>query len=258
MKSLLSLWICCCVWVLNAPLAAETPGSPTLTVGGDVWCPVNCDSEDARPGIGIDLAKRVFEPLGYEIRYIVIPWSRALEEVRAGRIDAVVGASHNDDPLLIFPSHAIAMLHDDIFVTADSDITFKTMESLQGKRLGIIKDYGYSKPVQSFIDANRRIPDAIQEVGGMQALEQNIRKLLAGRIDAVIENGPIMDYRLGRMGLSGALKPIGSIPQGGLYLAFSPALEASKGRAAAYDKAVEALKQQGELEALYAPYGMKP
>src|SRR5688572_5357943 len=85
---------------LFAACFSQAGWAKTLTIGADIWCPINCDPQDEKQGIGIDLARKIFEPYGYEIRYVVIPWSRALEEVRAGKLDAVVGATHADDESL--------------------------------------------------------------------------------------------------------------------------------------------------------------
>lgn len=250
--------LCACLWLTVHAGVALAEGK-TLVIAADVWCPINCDPKVAnQEGIGIDLARRVFEPLGYRIKYVIMPWSRALEEVRAGKIDAVIGATVKDDPSLVFPKHSVQEAFDDFYVLADNPLVFKNMESLKGQRLGVIQDYGYSDEVVKFVVKQRNVPDAIQEVSGDRALEQNIKKLLAKRIDVVVENRPVMEYRLKRLGLEKEVRRIGSIPQGSIYLAFSPALESSKWRAAEYDRGIDRLKQQKALKPLYAAYEMKP
>jgi polar amino acid transport system substrate-binding protein len=237
---------------------SSAAASETLTIAADAWCPVNCAAIDPHVGIGIDLARRVFEPLGYEVRYVIMSWSRALEEVRAGRVDAVVGANHSDDPTLLLPQTPILHITDDFYVRRDSALIFSGFESLKGQRLGVIHDYGYALQLKVFLAAHRRTPAMVQEVSGNDALRQNIRKLLAGRIDVLVESGPVMDYTLRRQGLTEKIKHIGGVLQGDVYLAFSPAHPDSKRRAAAYDRGIAELRKTGALSALYGVYGLQP
>jgi len=135
---------------------------------------------------------------------------------------------------------------------------FKGVESLQGKRIGIIRDYGYGDEVNALVAMNKKTPGGVQVVSGDDALEQNIKKLLAGRIDVVVEIGQVMDYKLKTMGLADKIVPVGSVREEYVYLAFSPALPQSRKLAQQFDLGMAGLKKSGSLSALYAPYGIKP
>ncbi len=240
----------------SAPSAAGEDSQKVLTIAADIWCPINC-APDAKPeGIGIDLARQVFEPLGYEIRYVVMSWSRALEEVRAGRVDAVIGANKMDDPTLIFPKRPVYHIMDDFYVLAENPLVFETIESLAGQRIGVIHEYGYDEKTMRYLDKMRKIPDMVQEVGGDDALEQNIRKLLARHIDVVVETRAVMDYKLLQMKLEKKIRRVGSVPQGNVYLAFSPALSRSRDLARQFDRGVVRLQAEGTLAAMYKSYGL--
>lgn len=227
----------------------------TLTIAADSWCPLNCDpAVDGVEGVGVDLARKIFEPLGYKVDYIIMPWARALEESRQGRIDAVVGANEGDDPTLVYPREGIFFINDGIYVLESSPLEFSDMDSLNGYRLGVIKDYGYSEKVQNYMAAHRNIPGAVQEVAGETALEQNIKKLLAGRIDALVDSAAVVSYTLGKMGIEEKVRNIGLVPQGEVYLGFSPARPDAGRLAAEFDKGIENLRSTGELQNMYAPY----
>lgn len=238
------------------PHATAADPAKTITIAADIWCPINCAPDGPELGVGIDVAKKIFEPLGYTVNYVIEPWARAMDDVRSGKVDAVVGANETDDPSLKFPQHSISQITDTFYTRKDSLIEFKGMYSLIGKRVGVITDYGYNDKIKNFIEENRHIPGAIQEVGGEDALPQNIKKLLAGRVDIVIESRIVMDYALKRMKLEGEIKQIGSIPQGAVYVAFSPALPESKERARIYDQGYTKLKASGALREIYAHYGI--
>lgn len=245
--------------LVASPARATHHGGPlTITIAADIWCPINCDPSGERMGFGVDLTKRIFEPLGYTVHYVVMPWARALSEVRAGDIDAVVGANYSDDKNLIFPETPLAPVADDFYALKDSGIVFDGIDSLRGLRIGVIHSYGYSDDTNKLLSAGRMTPGVIQEVSGEKALNQNIKKLLTRRIDVMVENGIIMQEKLRLEGLQDKIVRIGSIPQGGTYLAFSSALPYSRNLSKKFDDGVKRLRSTGELSALYAQYGMTP
>lgn len=237
---------------------AEGPPPRALTIAADEWCPINCRPGQERQGIGVDLAKAIFEPLGYRVEYVIMPWARALEEARQGRVDAVVGANTADDPSLIFPDSFVLEITDDFYALQGRSIAFSGVESLKGLRVGYIKDYGYGKEINAFLERQRGTPGSVQEVSGEDALEQNIRKLMAGRIDVVLESSAVMDYTLKEKNLADKVKRIGGLPQGHVFVAFSPRVAASKERSRQFDAGMRRLEASGELRALYGLYGLQP
>lgn len=245
-------------WVA-APLWAQgTPPKPILTIAADEWCPINCNPDDKQLGVGIDLARQVFEPLGYQIKYVVMPWTEALEQVHAGKVDAVVGANYEEGPELVFPSEPIYKVGDDFYVLKGSSWRYQGPYTLSGRRVGVIEGYGYDDITQKFIETNKNIPGAVQFEHGSNALQANIGKLIAGKIDVVVESRPVMDYTLHIMGMEDKIIWAGGISQEAVYLAFSPALPQSKLRAQQYDAAIKALKAAGKLGVFYKAYGLKP
>jgi polar amino acid transport system substrate-binding protein len=246
------------LWLLFLPCLTAAAQEKTLTIAADEWCPINCRPDSAQPGIGIELAKKIFEPLGYRINYIIVPWSRALEDIHAGHVDALVGAGRSDDAGLVFPTHPIYNMTDDFYALDDNAWQYNGAQSLLGHRIGVIKGYGYVPELQSYIAEHRKTPSAVQEVAGDDALLQNIRKLAAHRIDIIIESKPIMDYTLRQQQLSGKITWRGGIRQDPVFVAFSPVLSESPALAQAYDAGIERLRAAQQLQALYAAYGLEP
>lgn len=235
---------------------AEEP-KKTLTIAADEWCPINCAPDKEPFGIGIDLAKTIFEPLGYEVKYVTMPWTRALEEVRKGNVDAVVGANTTDDPTLIFPKSPLYFMTDDFYALKGHNISFKGIDSLKSYKVGTIKGYGYSGDLANFIKAQSSVSGAIQEVSGDDAGLQNIRKLQAKRIDVMVESGPVMSYRLKQMNLGEQIVHVGSLPQDNIYIGFSQAKAESKQRAQQFDDGMAKLRKDNKLSGIYAPYNLE-
>lgn len=231
---------------------------PVLTIAADEWCPINCDPSSRQPGIGIDLVKKIFEPLGYGINYIVQPWTQALADSRAGRIDMVVGANTVDDPSLIFPRHYLYNMSDDFYVLKGNPWRYQGPYTLRGKRIGVIEGYGYGEVVQKFITDNKNVIGIVQLVGGDNAVTENINKLMGGKIDVVVESKPVMSYTLQRLHMEDKVEWAGSVASAPVFVAFSPAKPNSRALAAQYDAGIARLKATGELDKIYGAYNLQP
>lgn len=254
-----SLRLCLIAFGVSLPVhqAMAQEMTKTLTIEADEWCPINCEANGNPRGIGIDLAKKVFEPLGYRINYVVVPWTQALKDVRAGLADAAVGANSTDDPKLIFPQEAITHISDDFYVLKGNPWRYQGEYSLKDKRLGVIADYGYTDVIKKYVDAHKAERGTVTFATGNEALKNNINNLLAGRIDVFVDSRIVVEYWIQKLNLNDKLQIAGSIPQDRVYLAFSPANAASRALAKQYDDGVRKLRQTGELDKLYKAYGVQ-
>lgn len=241
-----------------SPATPSVAPAKTITIAADEWCPINCTPNSGTEGIGIDLARAVFESQGYRVNYVTMPWARALEEVRKGTIDAAVGANTSDDPTLVFPQSPLYTVDDGYYVKKDAKINFSGVDSLEKYRLGVIQDYGYSDELQKLLEKQKRKEGMVQETSGEDALQQNIRKLQAGRIDVLVESNVVMGYTLRNLKLESEIVPVGYTKQGFVYLAFSPARTESKALVALYDAGVTKLRKEKKLGEMYLRYNLKP
>jgi polar amino acid transport system substrate-binding protein len=260
MKQFLLLLVTFLVFSQNAhAIYVDRSGSKrTLTIAADLWCPVNCDPYSAKPGVAVELASRAFANMGMDIRYVVMPWAEALEKVRSGKIDAIIGASRHDDPSLIFPAQAITQISDDFYVSKGDVWRFQGIYTLKNKKVGVVQGYGYGEVITNFITENKGKPGAVQFASGQDALKMNIEKLNARKIDVLVESRLVMDYTIQEKRLNKELVWAGGVQQGKVYLAFSPAIHESASLAVGYDKAIQALRESGELEKIYKRYNLRP
>lgn len=224
-----------------------------IVIEADEWCPINC-SAGPQPGVGIELAKRIFEPMGYMVVYKVVPWITALSDARSGKADAVVGANRNDDRNLVFPDNALFDMTDDFYVRKGNPWRYQGVHTLKDKRIGIISGYGYGEVVTSFLSGGSGIQ--VTASSGAKALLENISKLQDGKIDVIIESKPVMEYTLSRMELREDIVWAGGVAQLPVYLAFAPGPKATELRVV-FDSGMRRLKASGELNAIYAAYGLR-
>ena len=233
----------------------------------DNWCPFNCDPADKEnPGFLIEVAKKVFEPQGYTINYSNVPWTRAIEEVMAGKYDILIAASHEETPGVIYPEGAAVSCGFDVFVKNDSEFVWNGVDSIKNQRIGGVQNYNYSKAIIDYIDANRKTAGHnIQIMRGDNALATNIKKLLGNRIDVLFENSAVLNHKLqqmpaelARLGLTGTPKKVGMADSKETlcYLGFTPAKERSKKLAHMLTEGAKALEADGTMAALRKKYGM--
>ncbi len=238
------------------PSPSSTRDAHTLLLAADAWPPYNCDPSTGQEGYVVDLARSIFEPRGWKVDYQLLAWERALEQVREGAIDGAIGASPSDGMGLQLPQQEIAQNFPVFFVRTGHPWKYENPGSLEHICLGAISGYDYRPVINEWISANQHDPHRIQLVSGNTALDQNVRKLLAGRIDAIIDNETSVRWALRQVGVSNQVQLAGSVPMVvHLYIAFSPSprgVELSH----LWDQGLGELRANGKLSAILSRYGL--
>ncbi|MDI9244177.1 transporter substrate-binding domain-containing protein [Marinobacter sp. CHS3-4] len=227
----------------------------TITIRADSWYPMNGDPGSEKPGYMIELARAVFEPAGHEVDYGVMPWERAVRSVRSGEFDCVVGAYKEDAPDFIFPEESWGHDETHLWVTPSNDWRYNGVQSLDGVTVGMIGGYAYAGDFDAYFEAN---PEQAQFVYANNALEQNIKKVVGGRIDATAESPSVMRAKLKDMGMQGKLTSAGALAEAvPMYIACSPANDRSKAYADLVDSGTRELRKSGKMKALLDRYGLE-
>lgn len=232
-----------------------------ITVVADEWCPYNC-APGEKPGFMIEIAQAVFKKNNIEVDYSIMPWSRAVELTRQGQYSAIVGSTNGDAPDFVFPEKSQGLSTTAFFGLSDSKWEYKGEQSLPEVVIGVIDDYSYSSVVDEYIKKNLNNRDRIQVIGGENALELNIKKLEAKRIDAFPEDVNVLtDYYTSR-GQTVPLKNLGEassktdLKDKELFLAFSPKNPESKRYASMLSAGTDELRKSGELKKILDKYGV--
>lgn len=232
------------------PLHADT-----ITIRADAWYPMNGEPGAEKPGYMIELARAVFNPAGHTVDYALMPWERAVKSVRSGEFDCVVGAYKEDAPDFVFPEEHWGLDETHLWVTPDSDWKYDGVESLQGKTVGLIGGYAYGEEFDAFFEEN---PKQAQYLKANNALEQNIKKVMGGRIDTTAESPSVMRAKLKDMGLEGKLVSAGRLGEPTpMYIACSPANKSSQTYVDLVDKGTRELRAEGKLESILDRYGLE-
>ncbi len=238
--------------------AAGGASAETVVLAADVWCPINCEPASATPGYMIEIAKKALETAGHTLEYRVLPWSRAIEEARRGDIDGIIGAYQYDVPDFVFPEVAQGLLNDVFYVKRDSTWQYNGVASLSTISLAVVQDYGYTDELNPYVQENLNNNARIQVASGDDALNSNIRKLLKGRVDALVESAPVFWFVAAQLGVTEQVKEAGQTTEKArVFIAFSPQKAQSKTYAKLIADTTQALRASGELATLLAKYNLR-
>ena len=170
MKQLLVVWL----WVVSSLCHAEK-----ITGAGDPWPPFLSPDLPGQ-GVALEIVTEAFKREGYELKMNFVPWARAIDGVKKASYDVLVGTWWTDERTK-FLSYSDPYLENRIkFIkrTGD-DFEYSDMASLDGKKVGIIRGYGYG---DNFLKAtNFSRPETSD-------LIKNLKKLTAKRIDLTLED----------------------------------------------------------------------
>jgi len=225
-----------------------------LTLVADPYCPYNCAYDANQQGYVLDLARMIFEPEGYQVQYQILPWSRAVTEVRQGSFTAAIGVSEKNGLGLILPKQPIGIVNDIFMVHHSSHWKYQGVHSLEQIHLGSVANYDYGDELNRYLrdPANQH---RVQSLVGDQAVERNLRMLARKRIDAYIEDANVGFYMAATMGLSGQFKSAGSKGKSmPIYLGFSPKLSLSPKLTQLFDRRLHQLREEGKLKLLLRRY----
>lgn len=242
-------------FLLCVGLISNTAIADTVTIRADYWYPMNGTPGDALPGFMIEIAQLTLAKAGHTVDYAIMPWERAIYSAQKGQIDCVVGAYKGDAPDLLFPENSQGVDTVAAYVKKGSAWRFTTIEALKSIRLGAISGYGYGDNIDAYIEKN---PANVQLTVGETALDQNIKKLTADRIDVLIESPAVFSAKLKALNLQDKFEQAGTLSDiENLYLACSPLKESSKTYVKLFSEGTEALRQSGELAKILDKYGLK-
>jgi polar amino acid transport system substrate-binding protein len=228
-----------------------------ISIRADAWCPYNCEVNAKKSGYGIEIIKQIFEAAGHTVDYQILNWQRSIEETRTGKYVAILGARKEDAPDFIFPNEALGLSINSFATLKDSNFRYNGINSLSGHVLGVIQSYSYSDGVDSYIKKNKLDKTRIDYASGDDALDKNINKLLANRIDVIVDDSSVLIYKLNQLGASSKIKlDKDALDPTKIYLAFSPKNPKAKEYAALFDKGIAELRAAGKLAPILMRYGL--
>jgi len=265
--------LCCAALAVHIVLARADPGPAAVTGAGrtwpdrdgrtvllaaDIWPPFTLEGGGAREGYMVEVARLAFAQAGRSVQYVNVGWERALQGTARGLFDGAVGASAVDGKGLVLPDQELARNHLGFLVRRGDPWRFRGVASLDSVCLGVVQGYDYRDWLNQWIRAHRGDPGRVQALTGRDALPGNLRKLLAGRVDVIVDCELTLLDAARQAGCAGEVALAGRDGESALCtIAFTPA--GGRGRALAdeFDRGLAQLRADGRLDSLLALYGLE-
>lgn len=152
---------------------------PVLTVATGDYEPFTSESLP-EGGFVNGIVRRIVEQAGYGVEFKFMPWKRNMEATRRGIYHAssywFYSEEREADFYHIGPIHEVRQL---FFVRADANIeNWTRLEDLAGLRIGVVPGYTYTPEFWALVE------EGVLTISEATSDEANLKKLLAGRIDA--------------------------------------------------------------------------
>ncbi len=228
----------------------------TISLVTDPWCPYACQPDSDRPGYMIELAKAVFEPMGHSVEYRIMPFARAVTEVEQGKAFGLVGEQQVPERAgLIFPKVEQGQAKACFYTSQTSPWRYTDQASLKKQRIGTINTYVYGAELDTALAAAGPV---VSTGYGDQALINNVKKLEAKRLDAIVEYEAVIAYKMKTESGFNKLRQAGCAKQASnIYIPFSPIAPNAGSYAQALADGMKTLRQNGKLAAILARYGLR-
>jgi len=222
-----------------------------LKIGTDAaFAPFEFQDEKSKEYVGfdIDLIKAVGKQMGYEVKIQGMGFDGLIPALEAGQIDAVISgmtitAERSKKVNFSKPSYTSGLS----IVVRQDNAAIKEFKDLEGKRLGV--------------QIGTTGADFAKKVAGAKIREFNTApeaflELKAGGVDAVINDLPVNEYYIARMGSKDA-KIVGQ-PLNAEDYGIATAKKNTE-LARKIDKALDELRKSGEYDKIYEKwFGKKP
>lgn len=228
-----------------------------ILLAADSWCPYNCGETDPDPGFMVEIARQVFEKNGIRVTYVTVPWTRAIHGTRTGQYDGIVGTGRSETPDFVFPGIEQGLACHTFYVKKGNAWRYDGPASLDQVTLGVIRHYSYGLLFDTYIQQHKNDPARVQVISGESGLALNVRKLVANRIDVLIEDRSVFQYFLHQTGVPDEFEPAGIAGLEPVYIAFSPNLADAPRYADILTREMIALRKSGALSDILKTYGLE-
>ncbi len=174
------LSVACC-------LSAPAYGAPTLHLLANYWEPYTGDTLPSR-GLACAIVTTALKRAGYDVTIDILPWARVLATAYKGKADGIVAiwpTAERRSKLLFSDSY---MTNELVLLHMSGRLAGrKSLSDLDGLTVGVGYGYDYSDDFLALKNFKS------EPVGTVM---QNLRKLVVGRVDMVLEDRRIAEFNI--------------------------------------------------------------
>lgn len=194
-------------------------------------------------GLYFDLVRKIFEPAGIKVYYEIAPWKRAKKKITSGESDFMLAAYlTKDNPDYLYPENPMDVDYT-IAIFLKDKIKWKAQETLKNKTVVWKRGYNY----HNYLD----VPVKWSEVNESEQAWNMVKK---NRVDFYLDILPDINAYIKKNNID--MKNIGKETAFTIntYMRFGNS-ERSKKLISIFDKRMDIIKQNGELEEVFKKWG---
>lgn len=240
--------------LLTAPLGAGAEAGAYRFVTLEFAPLIFTDDRGQPSGAAVEIVTETMRRLGHSVDIKVMPWSRALGLVQQGKADAIFTAYKNPERE-VFLDYTSAVLVQQVialYIKKGSGRQFSgDLKDLKGATIGTLNTISYGR---AFDLAKEKLKLRTERV---ETLEENFRKLAAGRLDYVVSNRYSGEIAIETLRL---MREIVELPKAvevtPSYLAFAKKRKLTALRDA-FDRELQELRRSGRYQEILDKYRVR-
>lgn len=227
--------------ILAAAAMHSAGAADAVAIGVDAENPPFMYAAEGRAaGLYPAIIAAAFAQMGQAANIEAKPWKRCLRETDDGKA-GIGGIYKNEERLKKYDfSEPIFVEKMAVYFNRANPLVFHAVTDLAGKRVGVIRGWSYGDTFDQAVRDGRITVDEVASDA------MNFKKLLAGRVDAVLAIDEAGVYQLESGQFDGVEKSGPYLFQKATYLAFSKQAKQA-GLLARFNKVIDDMRKSGKL-----------
>jgi len=224
------------------------------------YCPFTCDpdKENGKEGIMIEVLRLSLEPIGYRVKFDIMPYSRAIAEVKLNNYDGIAVVIKSHAPSFIYPELPTLRPRVGLYIKKERNLSYSSTDSLKNSLMVVVQDYKYDNAnFDAYIARNKGNKARILSLTGNNTVERALKSILFQRADVYLENQLSVAYYATGLEIKNKIQLIHSIPSDiNDYSAFSPTIIEAKYLSIQLSSTIKELYETGKMNAIFKKYGV--
>jgi polar amino acid transport system substrate-binding protein len=212
------------------------------------WEPYIIFEKGEASGVDVDIIRELCKRLGFEPEIQILPWKRALMNVKEGKADAIFTPRYTEEraEFMYYPSEPLHIEKTVIVARKGSGMKITELDDLKDKVVGVVRGYAYDPEFDKYEGFKRK--DLSKDD------KQLVKKFANSRIPLIASSDEgVSKYLCRHAGVE--VETVYVLNETPSYIGFSRTLgEKGKTLAEKFSQALRKLKEEGAVQKIESKY----